>query len=88
MKTIDPSGDEFVLEAADAFDREVAELSRNERFMAFLAGRAEQPGTISLEEIDRRLSQAEEAISDRSAGESRDHAVGLSVRPGDSGGSR
>jgi hypothetical protein len=33
-------GVEFILEAADALDREVAELSRSERFMSFLARRS------------------------------------------------
>ncbi len=56
------NGVEFILEAADAFDREVAELSRNERFMSFLAERAAEPGKSSLEEIDRRLAQAEAAM--------------------------
>src|SRR5215470_15160832 len=58
-------GQEFVLEAVDAFEREVAELSRNEHFMSFLAERAKEPGKTSLEEIDRRLSRAEEALRDR-----------------------
>jgi hypothetical protein len=59
-------GQEFLLEPADAFDREVAELSRNERFISFLAERSKESGGTSLEEIDRRVSQAEAAARDRS----------------------
>jgi hypothetical protein len=59
------SGEEFILEPADAFDREVAELSRSERFMTFLSERAREPGRTRLEDLDRRLSQAEQAREDR-----------------------
>jgi hypothetical protein len=58
-------GEEFILEAADAFDREVAELSRSERFMSFLAERANEPAKTSLEALERRLAQAEQAGKDR-----------------------
>lgn len=58
-------GQEFLLETADGFDREVAELSRSERFMSFLADRSKESGRKSLEEIDRRVSEAE-AAADRS----------------------
>jgi len=37
------NGEEFILESADAFDREVAELSRSETFLSFLAERAREP---------------------------------------------
>jgi hypothetical protein len=60
------NGQEFLLETADAFDREVAALSRSEGFMSFLAGRSKEPGETSLEEIDRRVSEAEAAVEDRS----------------------
>ena len=52
-------GGEFILEVADAFEREVAELSQNEKFMAFLAERSKEPGVVSLDEIDRKLAQEE-----------------------------
>jgi hypothetical protein len=58
-------GQEFLLEAADLFDREVAELSRSERFMSFLGERSREPGNTSLEEIDRRVSEAEAAMADQ-----------------------
>ena len=48
-------GQEYILEAADEFDREVAELGRSEKFMTFLAERRKESGRIPLEEIARRL---------------------------------
>ncbi|HZW33774.1 MAG TPA: hypothetical protein VFF52_23835 [Isosphaeraceae bacterium] len=57
-------GVEFILEAADAFDREVAALSRSERLMSFLAGRSEEPGGTTLEEVDQRVLRAEQAAED------------------------
>ena len=59
------NGEEFILESADAFDREVAEPSRSETFLSFLAERARETGRTSLEDIERRLSQTEQAVEDR-----------------------
>jgi hypothetical protein len=59
-------GVEFILEAADAFDREVAELSRSERFMSFLARRSAEPGGTTLEEVEQRVLRAEQAAKDGS----------------------
>jgi hypothetical protein len=53
-------GDEFVIEAADAFEREVAELANSAKFMSFLAQRSKEPGSVSLEEIQQRLSRTTE----------------------------
>lgn len=53
-------GDEFVLEAADAFEREVAELASSETFMSFLAERSKEAGSVSLAELERRLSGTKE----------------------------
>lgn len=53
---VDQNGDEFVLELADAFEREVAELGQSETFMALLAERARKPGVTTLEEMERRLA--------------------------------
>jgi hypothetical protein len=58
-------GDEFILESADAFEREVAEFSRSAPFMSFLAERAKEPGRTTLEDIERRLAQAEQAAAER-----------------------
>jgi hypothetical protein len=52
-------GDEFILEQADAFEREAAEFGRSEKFMAFLAERAAESGRTSLADIERRLFDAE-----------------------------
>ncbi len=51
----DKNGREFILDAADDFDREVAQLGKSDKFMAFLEARSHEPGSISLEEIDRQL---------------------------------
>lgn len=53
------NGQEFILEEAHDFDREVAELAASERFMAFLEERAREPGSISLEELEASLEQEE-----------------------------
>ena len=52
-------GGEFVVKTADAFDREVAELRQSDNFMTFLSERCEEKATVSLEDIERRLAQAE-----------------------------
>jgi hypothetical protein len=52
---VNRDGNEFVVEAADAIDREVAGLAASEKFMSFLDERSQEPGSVSLEEIDRRL---------------------------------
>jgi hypothetical protein len=52
-------GEEYILEPADEFDREVAELGRSEKFMDFLAERRKESGRIPLEEIERRLKPLE-----------------------------
>ena len=50
----------FVLEAADSFQREVAELASSEEFMAFLAQRSKEPASLSLDEIEQRLALEEQ----------------------------
>ena len=60
IRIVNAEGDEFILEAADVFAREVAELGQSEKFTAFLAERAKEPGGLSLEDLERRLAQAEE----------------------------
>jgi hypothetical protein len=54
-------GAEFVLEAADAFEREARELGESATFMEFLANRAAEPGNVPLAEIEARLSAADPA---------------------------
>ena len=48
------TGEDFLLEPADDFDREVALLGQSERFMSFLQGRSKEAGGKSLAEIRRR----------------------------------
>jgi hypothetical protein len=48
-------GQEFILESADEFDREVAMLGRSEKFMQFLAERSKEEGTIPLEQLKQDL---------------------------------
>lgn len=60
VRIVNTEGDEFILEAADAFAREVAELSQSEKFMTFLAERAKESGGLSLEDLEHRLAATEE----------------------------
>jgi hypothetical protein len=54
VRILSEDGSEFILEAADAFDREVAELGQSEKFMSFLADRSQESGSISLEDLEQR----------------------------------
>ncbi len=54
---VGPDGNEFVVEAADAFEGEVAELGQSGSFMAFLAERSREPGSVPLQEIEQRLAE-------------------------------
>jgi hypothetical protein len=54
-------GDEFLLEAADAFEREAKELGHSAKFMAFLEARSAEPSRVSLAEIESRLAAADPA---------------------------
>ncbi len=54
-------GAEFVLEAADAFEREASELGQSARFMAFVTERSAESGGSSLAEIEARLSRVDQA---------------------------
>jgi hypothetical protein len=47
-----PSGEDFVLEAAEEFDREVASLGASEKFASFLGARSKEPGGIVLRRTD------------------------------------
>ena len=52
---VNRDGNEFVVEAADTFDRESAQLAGSDKFMSFLSERCKEPGSVPLEEIERRL---------------------------------
>jgi hypothetical protein len=58
---VNQDGNEFVLEAADAFDREAAQLGASTKFVSFLAERAREPGSLSLEDVERRVNSEPEA---------------------------
>jgi hypothetical protein len=49
-----PSGEDFLLEPADDFDREVLALGRSPRFRSFLNARSGESGGRSLAEIRKR----------------------------------
>lgn len=59
VRIVDEEGEEFIVEAADAFEREVTELGQSEKFVAFLAERSKEPGVISLDDLERKLAQEE-----------------------------
>jgi hypothetical protein len=52
-------GKRLLLESEDAFAQEVATLGQSEKFMAFLAERANKPGGISLEAFEEQLAEEE-----------------------------
>ena len=45
-----PSGEDFLLEQADEFDREVAALGSSDKFMSFLDARSKEEEDIPLSE--------------------------------------
>ena len=48
-------GSEFLLVAIDEFDQEIAKSRDNPRLMALLEARATQTGSVSMDEVKRRL---------------------------------
>ena len=48
------AGEDFVLEPADEFDREVALLGQSDRFMSFLHERSKEPGGAPLAEVRKK----------------------------------
>jgi len=48
------AGEDFLLEPADDFDREVALLGQSERFMSFLQDRSKEEGGTPLAEIRKK----------------------------------
>jgi hypothetical protein len=59
VHVIAKDGTIFVLEPADEFEREVAQLGQSKSFMAFLAERSKETGSISLEDAIKRLEVTE-----------------------------
>ena len=54
---VSPDGASFVLEEADDFDREVAELGNSARFMRFLQKRSKERTVVSIEQFAEELTQ-------------------------------
>jgi hypothetical protein len=48
------TGEDFLLEPADEFDREVASLGGSERFMSFLKERSKEAGGRSLADVRKK----------------------------------
>ncbi len=48
------SGEDFMIEPADEFDREIATLARSARFAEFLKARSRETGDLPLREVGRR----------------------------------
>jgi hypothetical protein len=53
-------GQEYILESADEFDREVAMLGQSEKFMQFLAERSKEKGTVTLGQLKKSLDKQRE----------------------------
>ena len=53
-------GQEYILESADEFDREVAMLGQSEKFMQFLAERSKEKGAVTLEQLKKDLDEKRE----------------------------
>jgi hypothetical protein len=79
IRVTSKDGEEFVLEAADAFEREARELGQSAKFMEFLAGRAAEPGIVPLAEIEARL-----AVANPANGSPADKAEPCDDAPGES----
>ncbi len=48
------SGEDFVLESADEFDREVSALGASEKFASFLEARSKETGGIPLRKVRQK----------------------------------
>ena len=59
IRVITKDGNILVIEAADEFEQEIAQLRMSKLFMDFLAQRSqERDGSISLDELDREIEEA------------------------------
>jgi hypothetical protein len=59
VRITNSDGHEFILEPADALEREAAELGQSASFMAFLAERAAEPGRIPLADVAAELAEVD-----------------------------
>ena len=48
-------GNQYILEEADAFEKEVAILGKSEKFMKFLEERSKEEGTISIDDMEKKF---------------------------------
>lgn len=59
IRVIARDGQAFVIEPADDFEQEVAQLRQSKSFMAFLAERSKaKQGSISLDAFEREINEA------------------------------
>jgi hypothetical protein len=59
IQVVSKDGQVFVVELADEFDREVAQLRDSAPFREFLAQRSRsKAGSLSLDELDREIDEA------------------------------
>jgi hypothetical protein len=59
---VSKDGATFVLEEADEFDREVAELGSSEKFMRFLKRRSKEQALTSIEQFAAGLTENNTAL--------------------------
>ncbi len=52
---VDEDGDEYILEAVDELEREIAMLGKSKKFMRFLEKRSKEKKTISIDELEKKL---------------------------------
>jgi len=50
-----PSGENFLLEQADEFDREVAIFAESDKFKKFLEARSKESGEIKLDDLRKGM---------------------------------
>jgi len=48
------SGEDFVIERADEFDREAAKLGSSDKFMSFLEERSQESGDLTFEDVKKK----------------------------------
>ena len=48
------SGDDYVLERADEFEREVAAMGASDKLMSYLQGRSDDSGDLTLKQVRER----------------------------------
>jgi hypothetical protein len=51
-----PGGEEFLVEPADEFDREIAVLGSSERFLSLLEARSKETGDLPIADARKRRS--------------------------------